>query len=191
MNKNIKEHKKIYIYFVISVIFGLLSVMLLYLPFVFANQNFLFLSINIIFSWLLCRIILQIKKIKLCLKHRLFFYILFSSIITFFYVIPTGIKYLSNTVEYYVLVFLSLFIVPTLFSYFIDFCFSSLLVIFNLIKKGFKKWRKLMKLKILVLFLMSNCYIWHICVLKYKLMGKTNVELCSIFALFCVLKIIK
>lgn len=138
MNKNIKDHKKIYIFFVISLIFGFLSVALLYLPLVFSNQNFLFLLINIIFSWLLCRIILQIKKIKLCLKHRLFFYILFSSIITLFYVIPTGITYLSNTVDYYVLVFLSLFIVPTLFSYFIDFCFSSVLLIFNLIKRGLR-----------------------------------------------------
>lgn len=137
-----KEQKKTYIHYVISAIFAFLSVGLLYIPFLFANQDFLFLFINIIVSWLLYRIILITKEMKLYLKHRLIFYLLFSFIVTIFYVIPTGMKYLSNTVDYYFLVFLSLFIIPTLFSYFIDFCFSFISLLSSLIKKKFKNQSK-------------------------------------------------
>lgn len=133
-----KEKQKTYLHYIISTIFGFLSVGLLYIPFLFANQDFLFLFINIIFSWLLYRIILAIKEMKLYLKHRLIFYVLFSIIVTIFYVIPTGMKYLSNTVDYYILVFLSLFIIPALFSYFVDFCFSFVSMLFAFIKKVFK-----------------------------------------------------
>ncbi len=137
-----KEQQKTYIHYVISTIFAFLSVGLLYIPFLFANQDFLFLFINIIVSWLLYRIILITKEMKLYLKHRLIFYLLFSFIVTIFYVIPTGMKYLSNTVDYYFLVFLSLFIIPTLFSYFIDFCFSFISLLSSLIKKKFKNQSK-------------------------------------------------
>lgn len=133
-----KEQQKTYLHYVISTIFAFLSVGLLYIPFLFANQDLLFLFINIMFSWLLYRIILSTKEMKLYLKHRLIFYVLFSLIVTIFYVIPTGMKYLSNTVDYYILVFLSLFIISCLFSYFIDFCFSFVSMLFALIKKVFK-----------------------------------------------------
>lgn len=137
-----KEQQKTYLHYIISTIFAFLSVGLLYIPFLFANQDFLFLFINIIVSWLLYRIILITKEMKLYLKHRLIFYLLFSFIVTIFYVIPTGMKYLSNTVDYYFLVFLSLFIIPTLFSYFIDFCFSFISLLSSLIKKKFKNQSK-------------------------------------------------
>lgn len=133
-----KEQQKTYLHYIISTIFAFLSVGLLYIPFLFANQELLFLLINITFSWLLYRIILSTKEMKLYLKHRLIFYVLFSIIVTIFYVIPTGMKYLSNTVDYYILVFLSLFLISALFSYFVDFCFSFVSMLFALIKKKFK-----------------------------------------------------
>lgn len=137
-----EKQQKTYLHYVISTIFAFLSVGLLYIPFLFTNQDLLFLFINIMFSWLLYRIILITKEIKLYLKHRLIFYILFSFIVTIFYVVPTGMKYLSNTIDYYFLVFFSLFIIPTLFSYFIDFCFSFISLLSSLIKKKFKNQSK-------------------------------------------------